>query len=344
MRTAIQHDPKEDWDDPRLISEVKSTRIPLLKLVSNNTNKHVWGDLPSKSITLYTNGEYEEAARYCKYAILLEPDAHIYALMGIAQAAHLKSTDPVAYRDDYDEAIASCDRGITLAPAEIAPHAARALVLYWAHKHEEALDSCNNIIKIDPAFKPAHRLHNVILLKIKEQDDFHAAFNPFESPSQRYKILLKIYSTNKKEAIYNKKTMIQENKTLENFASKLGLTVAELEIAARHYKAAKNEFSGRELGESVSAAAGSARPKQRRKPRHTPPELARARMLATFNELKDIDLDDRTLSEEKRIELARAVKSAHELLKRRDLGIQFEQTLVRRAYAIVKHDQRQQAG
>ena len=81
-----------------------------------------------------------------------------------------------------------------------------------------------------------------------------------------------------------------------------------------------------------------------RKSRDGTPDLTAIKLRAAYDALKDISLDDPTLSEEQRVAWARSIKSTHEsLTRRRDLSLQFNQGLVNRAFAIVKRDYRQQA-
>jgi hypothetical protein len=71
-------------------------------------------------------------------------------------------------------------------------------------------------------------------------------------------------------------------------------------------------------------------------------ELRYVQVRAAYEKPKDTNFDHPSLSDEDRINLARASKSTHESLGRQELDIKFDPRLVRKARAIVRRNQRQQ--
>ena len=128
-----------------------------------------------------------------------------------------------------------------------------------------------------------------------------------------------------------------------------GLSVEQLRELVDNWKATQSELAtrdGRAGARPVLRPAGA--PEESRSENRSPPpgaengvpDLSDVRLRAAYDQIKNIDLDDPEFSNDDRARWASLIKSTYEALNRSNLGIQLDQRLARKAFAILQRDRR----
>ena len=141
----------------------------------NQEDKVAW--LLERGQNQLDRGEYEAALETYREAATRERETpQIFYGLGIAYF----------WLEQYQEAIACCDKAIEIKPNCYHAWTYRSYPLYKLGQYQEALDSCNKAIEIEPNFHSAWNSRAIVLSELGEHEKALASYDKMIEVMGRY--------------------------------------------------------------------------------------------------------------------------------------------------------------